>query len=101
MEKAMRVNEQPGGENRIVPFKAAPRTVRATLRGLRSLVALLVSGALAVSLGLVGGALPGSADTTPGAGIPATVAADGLPTVQHNGVAWAQVIIGNKVYVGG
>ena len=30
-----------------------------------------------------------------------TVSADGLPTVQINGVAWTQVIIGNTVFVGG
>jgi len=97
----MRVNEQPGGENRIMPVSAAPRTVRSKRRGLKSLLALAVSGALALSLGVVGAILPASADTAPGPGIPSTVAADGLPTVQHNGVAWAQVIIGNKVYVGG
>jgi PKD repeat protein len=30
-----------------------------------------------------------------------TVTADPLPTVQINGVAWAQVVVGNTVYVGG
>ncbi|MGY1595206.1 PKD domain-containing protein, partial [Geodermatophilus sp. SYSU D00708] len=32
---------------------------------------------------------------------PTTVAADALPTVQINGVAWAQAVVGNTVYVGG
>lgn len=32
---------------------------------------------------------------------PATVAADALPTVQINGVAWSQVVVGNTVYVAG
>lgn len=32
---------------------------------------------------------------------PITVAMDGLPTTQINGVAWHQVIIGNTVYVAG
>ncbi|GGM13299.1 LamG-like jellyroll fold domain-containing protein [Promicromonospora citrea] len=32
---------------------------------------------------------------------PATVSADALPTVQVDGVVWKQVIVGNKVYVGG
>jgi len=32
---------------------------------------------------------------------PATVTADALPTVQINGVAWSQVVIGNTVYVAG
>ncbi|WP_245821173.1 LamG-like jellyroll fold domain-containing protein [Geodermatophilus pulveris] len=32
---------------------------------------------------------------------PATVTADPLPTTQINGVAWAQLVVGNKVYVAG
>lgn len=32
---------------------------------------------------------------------PVTVAADPLPTVQIDGVAWTQLVIGNTVYVGG
>ncbi|WP_235003409.1 PKD domain-containing protein [Blastococcus haudaquaticus] len=32
---------------------------------------------------------------------PVTVTADGLPTTQINGVAWSQVVVGNKVYVAG
>ncbi|PWW21405.1 PKD repeat protein [Geodermatophilus normandii] len=32
---------------------------------------------------------------------PATVTADALPTVQINGVAWTQVVVGNTVFVGG
>ncbi|MGV8909667.1 MAG: PKD domain-containing protein [Propionicimonas sp.] len=32
---------------------------------------------------------------------PPTVAMDRLPTAQHNGVAWAQVVVGNTVYVVG
>ena len=32
---------------------------------------------------------------------PATVTADPLPTVQIDGVAWTQAIVGNTVYVGG
>ena len=32
---------------------------------------------------------------------PATVTADALPTVQIDGVAWSQAVIGNTVYVGG
>ncbi|MCL3861295.1 PKD domain-containing protein [Actinotalea sp. K2] len=33
--------------------------------------------------------------------MPVTVAADGLPTVQIDGVVWDQLIVGNTVYVGG
>ena len=32
---------------------------------------------------------------------PATVSADPLPTAQMNGVAWAQQVVGSKVFVGG
>ena len=32
---------------------------------------------------------------------PTTVTADALPTVQINGVAWSQVVVGNTVYVAG
>ena len=97
----MRINRQPGGENRIVPRETALRVLTAKLRHLRSILAVLLSAALAISLGVVGGAMPAAADSAPAPGVPATVSADGLPTVQHNGVAWAQVVIGNKVYVGG
>jgi PKD repeat protein len=45
---------------------------------------------------------PARADTAP---VPPpvvpTVSADALPTVQINGVAWAQVVVGNRVYVTG
>lgn len=97
----MRVNRQPGGENRIVPRETALRVLTAKLRLLRSILAVLLSAALAISLGVVGGAMPAAADTAPAPGVPATVSADGLPTAQINGVAWTQVIIGNTVYVGG
>lgn len=97
----MRVNGQSGGGNRIVPEATALRMVRTKLRLLRSFLAVSLSAALAISLGVVGGALPAAADTAPAAGVPVTVSADGLPTAQINGVAWTQVIIGNTVYVGG
>jgi len=42
-----------------------------------------------------------AADTSPPAGLPATVSADPLPTVQIDGVAWAEVVVGNTVYVTG
>lgn len=41
------------------------------------------------------------ADTAPVAPLPETVSADPLPTTQINGVAYTQVVSGNKVYVGG
>ncbi|MGB4758576.1 MAG: hypothetical protein WBP26_00810 [Candidatus Saccharimonadales bacterium] len=42
-----------------------------------------------------------SADTAPPSGTPATVSADPLPTVQINGIVWAQVTVGNTVYATG
>src|SRR3954452_11528485 len=41
------------------------------------------------------------ADTAPSGGLPATVTADPLPTVQIDGVVWSQVIVGNTVYATG
>ncbi|MFI7589617.1 PKD domain-containing protein [Spongisporangium articulatum] len=41
------------------------------------------------------------ADTAPIVTEPVTVSADALPTVQVNGVVWAQVIVGSTVYVTG
>ncbi|MGO4689579.1 PKD domain-containing protein [Glaciibacter sp. 2TAF33] len=46
--------------------------------------------------------LSARADTAPpDPATPITAAADSLPTVQINGVVWAQLIVGNTVYVGG
>lgn len=44
---------------------------------------------------------PAGADTAPTPPTPATVSADLLPAPQIDGVAWAQVISGNRVYVAG
>src|SRR3712207_4869459 len=48
------------------------------------------------------GALADSAPLDPAApATPVTVTADPLPTVQINGVAWSQVVVGDVVYVAG
>ncbi|HMC71480.1 MAG TPA: hypothetical protein VKJ07_20150, partial [Mycobacteriales bacterium] len=45
---------------------------------------------------------PAMADTAPvDPSLPETVSAAALPTVQINGVVWAQVIVGNRVYATG
>lgn len=62
--------------------------------------AVLTIGAL-VAVALVAPMPSAQADTAPPPGEPATYSVDALPTVQQDGVAWAQVIIGNTVYVGG
>ncbi|MCK9899964.1 LamG domain-containing protein [Frankia sp. Cpl3] len=71
-----------------------------------SAVVLAVAGTgVSVLLGPPGALLgpPGArADTAPpDPWTPATVSADALPTVQVNGVVWAQVVVGNTVYATG
>jgi PKD repeat protein len=66
----------------------------------RRLVALAGAAALTVA-GAALQAPAAVADTAPPAGTTPTVSADALPTVQINGVAWSQVIVGNKVFVAG
>jgi PKD repeat protein len=80
---------------------SASPTSRAHPRGvLTSVITVigLVLGGLAL-------ASPASADTAPpdpnNPASPPTVGAYALPTTQINGVAWAQVVVGNTVYVAG
>ncbi len=71
---------------------------------LRRTVALVSVLTVVAALGL-GSAPSADADSAPAdptnPKTPPTVAIDRLPTVQHNGVAWQQVIVGNTVYVVG
>ena len=79
-----------------VPHDRRPRRRRAG--------STAVAGLLTAGLALLGLAVPGTAaaDTRPvPAGQPATVAADALPTVQVDGVVWAQVVVGDTVYAAG
>jgi PKD repeat protein len=84
-------------------FVARPESrVRARWSPLRRLTVAAVS-ALTLVLPMVS-VVAGSAeaDTAPVvAGVVPTVSADALPTVQINGVAWDQVVVGNTVYVTG
>lgn len=67
------------------------RTATACVSGV---TVLAVVGALAVG--------PATADTAPAdPAVPKTVSADALPTVQVDGVVWAQIVVGNTVYVTG
>jgi hypothetical protein len=61
-------------------------------------LALIAASCIAIPSLIV---VPAYADTSPPAGVPATVSADALPTWQLNGVVWSQVIVGNTVYVAG
>src|ERR1022692_647749 len=69
----------------------------------RTKVTILVLIALAAtfSVGLAISPSKAMADSAPAAGTPATVSDDALPTVQINGTVWAQVTVGNTVYVAG
>src|SRR4051794_31510857 len=73
----------------------------------RRSLGIVTSIATALTL-IVGGfalAAPATADTVPpdpnNPASPPTVGAYGLPTTQIDGVAWAQVVVGNTVYVAG
>ena len=80
-----------------------------TLTPLRMPRLLAVALALGLSLGVVmpfvSAPTPAAADTAPvdpnDPRTPITVSADALPTAQIDGVAWAQAIVGNTVYVAG
>jgi PKD repeat protein len=65
------------------------------------LTAALIAAAMLIAAALAFADAPAVADTAPPSGLPATVSADALPTAQMNGVAWAQVTVGNTVYVTG
>jgi PKD repeat protein len=70
---------------------------------LRTVLAVMTALLLAFGMLVVGGT-SARADTRPpvvGDLSPVTAAADGLPTVQINGVVWSQVVVGNTVYAAG
>ncbi|WP_448625443.1 PKD domain-containing protein [Geodermatophilus sp. URMC 64] len=80
-----------------MPARASSAARRA-VAGLLGLL-LLVGGA---QLAVPAAALADSAPLDPtSTTTPATVSADGLPTVQIDGVVWSQVTVGNTVYVAG
>jgi PKD repeat protein len=66
--------------------------------------ALALAVAIALALAFMP-SVPAFADSSPvdptNPATPPTVSADALPTVQIDGVAWAQVVVGNTVYVAG
>ena len=83
----------------ISSFGFGARSRRARQQTISTLAAAgLITGVLA-ALGAATGAV--GADTAPPPGQAGTVSADGLPTVQINGVVWAQAIVGNTVYATG
>jgi PKD repeat protein len=68
-------------------------------------VALALAVAIALALVFISAPPPARADSSPidptNPATPPMVSADALPTVQIDGVAWAQVVVGNTVYVAG
>ena len=65
------------------------------------IVSIVAAMAVAATGFLVGGTPSVSAWPSPTIVHPPTVTADRLPTVQINGVVWAQALVGDTVYVGG
>ncbi|SDT39142.1 Concanavalin A-like lectin/glucanases superfamily protein [Friedmanniella luteola] len=77
----------------LTPARSHPRRGRAA--------ALALAVLAGVALGAPA-ATPATADTAPpAADLPATVSTDLLPTVQIDGVAWSQAVVGNRVFAGG
>jgi len=76
-------------------------TVRISV--VRRLLGAVTASALIAAALVTGFDAPVYADTAPidAPNNPATVSADPLPTVQIDGVAWSQVVVGNTVYVAG
>ena len=89
---------------RHLPTRRQPQRPKVHRRRGTRVVTVVTSMALA-ALGLSVGVLQAAAavaDPDPVVERPADmVTADSLPTAQINGVAWAQVIVGNTVFVGG
>ena len=78
------------------------RWAKVARRGARHLAGLLTAAMVTTGLVVSSPAAPAAADTVPTEpGNPPTVAADGLPTVQIDGVAYSQVVVGGTVYVAG
>ena len=62
---------------------------------------IAVAASLAVIIGSLVTLTPANADVSPPEGVPPTVTADALPTVQINGIVWDQAIVGDTVYAAG
>ncbi len=80
-------------------FQRSARRRAMSRAGIPAALAVTLGGLVGLSAGA--GAPPAAADTAPPSGTPATVSADALPTVQVNGVVWAQTTVGNTVYATG
>ena len=86
-----------------VPHPHHP-TSRQGSAGPRVLTAIAAAAAVIAAMLATGVQSPAVADTAPpvvSPATPVTVSADGLPTVQINGVVWSQVTVGNTVYATG
>src|SRR5690349_18288938 len=92
-----------GGLARVRAIGGAARSGGGARLGRRSRGVVLTAAvaALAVPLGLTGPSAHAEDVKWVRASDPATVTADPLPTVQVNGIVWAQVLVGNTVYATG
>ena len=83
-----------------VGHRSDGRSARSRWTWLGATLAVAAASIVSISAGSAPVALANTWPT-PGFVQPATVTADVLPTVQINGVVWAQAVVGNTVYVGG
>jgi hypothetical protein len=79
----------------------AGRTDGTSAKSRRGRWRLVLVSAVAAALPLAGASLVAADTAPPSTATPVTVSADLLPTVQVNGVVWAQVVVGNTVYATG
>ena len=89
----------------LVRRAAAGRSTASATGLMAASAAVLVTILTIAAAVVVPRALPSRADSAPvnpaDPATPPTVTADALPTTQIDGVAWSQVIVGNRVFVGG
>lgn len=93
-----------GGRKYLPSAPGRRRTVRSLLEAGRRVLVFGVSVAMMLAIAVL--PVPAAtADTAPldpaNPATPPTVSADALPTVQIDGVAWQQLVVGNTVYVVG
>ncbi|SDL13680.1 Concanavalin A-like lectin/glucanases superfamily protein, partial [Arthrobacter sp. ov407] len=105
VQRSRSVSARPRAEKNLAP--SGPPLVW-TMRSLREAGRRVLTAGVSVAMMLAIAVFPvpaASADTAPldptNPATPTTVSADALPTVQIDGVAWQQLVVGNTVYVVG
>ncbi len=101
------VTASVGFRDKMVPdrFHVWGFVVVKSMQRMMSRGVMAVAGSLVAAGFVLVPSAPAAADTAPAdpadPATPRTVSTDPLPTVQINGVVWSQVVLGNRVYVGG